>query len=702
MSVSVKKAILLRIYIAFIAVCLFGIAIVMQAFRVQTIEGHDLIARADSLTTDYIPIDAERGNIMAEDGRVLASSLPYYEIRADLNAEALTKTIFDDGVHGLAVELSKFKKDRSATEYERILRNARASGNRYFLIAKNVTYPELRQIRKWPLFEKGRNKGGLIAIQTNKRSMPYQILAHRTIGYAREGIKPVGLEGRFDAHLAGVRGKRLMQRISGGTWIPVNDDNEIMPVHGKDIITTLDINLQDVAENALMKAMHKHSADHGSVIVMEVKTGKIRAIANLGLTSDGEYWETMNYAVGEASEPGSTMKLATYLALLEDGYIDIDDSVDLELGTTQFYNRTMKDSEKHNLRNVTVQHAFEISSNVAAAKLANKYYAADPRRYVEHLRELMLDKLIGIEIDGEAESLIRNPGDRGWSGVSLPWMSVGYETKLTPLHMITLYNAVANNGKMMKPYLVSAIQERGKTVEEFQPVVMKDAICSEKTLSKLRIMLEGVVERGTADHLKTKNYTFAGKTGTALMAAGAAGYNQKIVYQASFAGYFPADEPMYSCVVVIKAPKNGMYYGGWVAAPVFREIADKVVSNCIEMHDPVNTREKFYADVVPNAKGGYRPDVSTIYETIGVSCNYNQDDNWIYPEQHDNSVELKARKVKDGIVPDVRGMGLRDALYLLENEGLHVRFVGKGKVRSQSIRFGTPSLKGSTIVLELG
>ncbi len=362
----------------------------------------------------------------------------------------------------------------------------------------------------------------------------------------------------------------------------------------------------------------------------------------------------------------------------------------------------MYDSEKHDLRNVTVKQAFEISSNVAASKLANKYYGTDPGRYVEHLRDLLLDKKIGIEIDGEASPLIKNPDEKGWSGLSLPWMSVGYEMELTPLQILTLYNAVANEGKMMKPYLVSQIQERGKAVEQFEPQVLKEEICSEKTLSKIKIMLEGVVENGTADHLKTKSYTFAGKTGTALMAKGKEGYKQKLIYQASFVGYFPADEPMYSCIVVIKAPKNGVYYGGWVAAPVFREIADKVVSNCIEMHDPSNTREKFYADMLPNAKGGYKHDVSTIYETIGVSCNYNQEDNWIYAEPHDNSVDLKGRNVKEGIVPDVRGMGLRDALYLLENEGMRVRFSGKGKVKSQSIRYGTHSIRGAEIVLELG
>jgi len=699
---SIKRDILLRIYLAFFAVCLLGAAILAQAFRVQQFEGEHLVSLADSLTTDYMPIDAERGNIMSEDGRLLATSLPYFEVRADLNAQSLTKKIFNANVDSLAICLSRYKGEHGPGYYEQVLRSARASGNRYFLIARNVTYPELQQMRKWPLFRLGRYKGGMIAVQTNKRAMPYKMLAHRTIGYAREGVKPVGLEGSFDEQLAGVRGKRLMQRIAGGTWIPVNDDNEIMPEHGKDIITTLDINLQDVTESALLKALVKHDADHGCAVVMEVKTGKIRAIANLGLTNDGEYWETYNYAVGEAAEPGSTMKLAAMLAMLDDGYVDIDDSVDIEKGVTEFHKIKMYDSEKHDLRNVSVRNAFEISSNVGISKLVNKFYASRPDKYVEHLTDLMLDKKLELEIDGVGSPLVKHPSDKGWSGITLPWMSVGYEVKVTPLQMLMLYNAVANDGKMMKPYMVSEIQERGKTTQKFEEQVLVSKICSESTLKKLKLMLEGVVENGTAQHLKTKNYTFAGKTGTALIADKNKGYKGKLVYQASFAGYFPADNPIYSCIVVINAPKNGVYYGGYVAAPVFREIADKVVSNCIDMHEPANTREKFYADMLPNAKGGFRHDVSKLYETIGVSCNYDQDNEWIYAQQRDNSVDLMPRSVKEGIVPDVRGMGLRDALYLLENEGLRVRFIGKGKVKSQSVRYGTPSIRGSEIFLELG
>lgn len=698
---SIKQAILLRIYLAFLLVCLLGAAIVFRAFHIQQFEGRRLTTLADSLTTDYLPIDAERGNIIAEDGRVLATSLPYYEIRADLNAEALTAKIFNAHVDSLAWYLSRFKGDNSKNYYKELLINARKAGSRYFLIARNVTYPELQEIKRWPLFRLGRYKGGLIAVQTNKRTMPFQMLAHRTIGYVREGVKPVGLEGSYDKQLAGVRGRRLMQRIAGGTWIPVNDDNEIMPEHGKDIITTLDINLQDVTENALLKVLRKHNADHGSAVVMEVKTGKIRAIANLGISENGDYWETYNYAVGEAAEPGSTMKLVALLALLEDGYIDINDSVDLEKGAVQFHKVKMVDSEEHNLRKVSIRQAFEISSNVGISKIVSRYYGSQPEKYIEHLRNLQLDKKLDMEIDGEAMPSINGPKSKGWSGTSLPWMAVGYEMAVTPMQILMLYNAVANDGKMMKPYLVSQIQQRGKG-EKFKPQVVMEKICSEHTLKKLRLLLEGVVQNGTAKHLKTSYYNFAGKTGTALVANEKYGYRQKLVYQSSFVGYFPAENPIYSCIVVIRAPKTGVYYGGYVAAPVFREIADKIFASYIDMHEPVNKRGKFYADVLPKAKSGFRHDVSTIYEQIGVSCNYSRDDEWIYTEQRDNSIDLKSRNIRKGLVPDVRGMGLRDALFLLENEGIRVRFTGIGKVKTQSIRYGTKSSPGMEIFLELG
>jgi len=490
------------------------LAVIVQAGRIQTVEGEYWRNLADSTTLSYVPIDAERGNILSSDGRLLATSLPFFEVRFDVNTEALTDDIFNANRKELAQKMSSYFGDKSAKEYENFLIKARKSGQRYVLIRKNITYPELQTMKTWPIFELGRYKGGFIAIQHNKRVMPFRMLAHRTIGYTRDDIKPVGLEGYFDNELAGVRGKRLMQKIAGGAWIPVNDENEISSENGKDVLTTLDVNLQDVVETSLLEAVTKHNATYGTAILMEVETGKIKAIANVGKTKDS-YWENFNYAVGEATEPGSTMKLAAALALLEDGHISLNDSIDLEMGSRLFYDKTMRDSEKHNFRNVTIKHAFEVSSNVAFAKLIDKYYNHQPEKYIAHLKRFGLDEMTGIEIKGEAAPYIKDPSSNHWSGISLPWMAVGYEWRLTPLQILTFYNAIANDGYVVKPYLVDQIQKNGKTITKFKPEISKRQICSDKSLKQVRQMLEGVIENGTGDHLYSKNYKFAGKTGTA-------------------------------------------------------------------------------------------------------------------------------------------------------------------------------------------
>lgn len=694
---SIKRDILWRIYLAFLVVGIAGAAVLVQAARIQTVEGEHWRNLADSTTLAYVPIDAERGNILSSDGRLLATSLPFFEIRFDINTDALTDEKFNAHRKDLAKKMSSYFGDKSVTEYENFLIKARKSGQRYLLVRKNVTYPELQEMKTWPIFEWGRYKGGFIAIQHNKRVMPFRMLAHRTIGYTRDDIKPVGLEGYFDDELAGVRGKRLMQKIAGGTWIPVNDENEISSENGKDILTTLDVNLQDVVETALLNAVSKHNADHGTAILMEVSTGKIKAIANVGKTKDS-YWENYNYAVGEATEPGSTMKLAAALSLLEDGYISLDDSIDLELGRKDFYDKTMKDSEKHNLRNVTIKHAFEVSSNVAFAKLIDKYYNHQPEKYIEHLKKFGLDELTGVEIKGEASPYIKDPSSNHWSGISLPWMAVGYEWRLTALQVLTFYNAIANDGYVVKPYLVDAVMKSGKVVTKFKPEVSSRQICSDKSLKQVRAMLEGVIENGTGDHLYSKNYKFAGKTGTSQIVK--SGRYEK-VYQASFAGFFPAEKPKYSCIVVINSPSNGVFYGGWVAGPVFREIADQVFALDMDMHKSMNEYESYVAEKIPYLKPGYKPDALEVYKELGVKCETETDGLWVSYKRKTNNMELTEKPIKENLVPNVQGMGLRDAIYLLENYGLQVHVKGKGRVRQQSISPGTTAGKGQTITIEL-
>lgn len=695
---SIKKDILWRIYAAFFAFSIVGVAVIGKALKIQTVEGEHWRALADSTYTAYMPIDAERGNIISEDGRLLATSLPFFEVRFDVNADALTDKIFNQHIDELAGEMSAFFGDKSKASYKQYLIKARNSRQRYLLIRKNVTYPELQEIKTWPLFNLGRYKGGLIAIQHNKRVMPFKMLAHRTIGYVRADIQPVGLEGQFDEPLAGVRGKRLMQKISGGTWIPVNDEDEIRSENGNDIVTTIDVNLQDVVESSLLKAIQRHNADHGTCIVMEVETGKIKAIANIGKTNNDEYWEDYNYAVGEATEPGSTFKLASLLALLEDGYINVNDSIDIELGKHEFYDRVMKDSEKHDLRNVTIKHAFEVSSNVAFAKLIDQHYQHQPDKFTDHLKDFNLYEKTGVEIKGEASPYIKTSDDKHWSGVTLPWMAVGYELTLTPLQTLALYNTIANDGYPVKPYLVSEIQKNGKTVKKFKPEVSNDRICSGSTLSDALALLKGVAENGTASHMYTKNYEIAGKTGTAQIARNNR-YGKE--YQASFAGFFPADDPKYSCIVVINSPKNGVYYGGWVAGPVFREVADKIYARSLDMHQPENEYKTFVAERIPYLKVGNKNDAKTIYDDLGVNCDGNTDGQWVTYERQGNKMKMLEKKQVDNLVPNVKGMGLRDAVYLLENAGLRVSVKGVGRVRQQSISPGSRVNKGSKIELQL-
>lgn len=696
---SIKKVILWRIYLAFAMIALMGVAVLLQAFRIQTIEGPYWRNMADSLTTAYLSIEADRGNIYSEDGRLLATLLPYFEIRMDMRTETMTDKIFYDNVDSLALCMADYFKNAGREEYMETLVKARRSGKRYLLIRKKISYPDLQVMKEWPLFRLGRYKGGLIIVQKNKRVNPFQMLAHRTIGYVRDNVQPVGLEGTFNNLLSGTEGKRLMQRIGGEAWIPVNEDDEIEPKNGLDIITTIDVNLQDVAEHALLKTLQKHRADHGCVVVMEVATGKIKAIANLGKVAGDEYWETYNYAVGEATEPGSTFKLASILALLKDGMIDINDSVDLQGGGKRYFDKEMQDAEEHDYRRMSVKRAFEISSNVGISSLVYEHYTGKAEVFVSHLRSMNLDKKTGIEIEGEPAPFINSPGQKNWSGTTLPWMAVGYEIQLTPLQLLTFYNAIANNGIIVKPYLVSEIQEYGNTVKKFEPVVINSHIASQNVLSQLRSLLEGVVENGTAKNIRTENYRIAGKTGTSKIADKKHGYKQ--VYQASFAGYFPADKPLYSCIVVINAPAAGVYYGGYVAAPIFREIADKVYAANTSMHTPVNVQDIYYTSNIPLAKNGYSDDIRYIYNELGISNGADTEKDWVYCSRKDYSIDLKERKIIDGLTPDVTGMGLRDALYLLENSGLNVQISGKGRVSYQSMKPGTKAVKGDVITIEL-
>lgn len=709
---NIKRDILWRIYLAFIIVCLFGVAIMAKAVRIQTVEGNHWRSLADSLTTKYQPIDAERGNILAEDGSLLATSLPFFEIRFDVSADALRDTIFYANVEALAQHMSDFFKDKSKREWHQKLVKARKEKKRYLFIKDNITYPELQVIKTWPIFNLGRNKGGFIVIQRNKRVLPFSLLASRTVGFTRveEDKKTkelrttyaVGIEGSYDSVLAGVKGKRLMQRLSGNVWIPVNEEEEYSSVHGSDVVTTIDMELQDVLEYALMSAIDSNKAAKGCAVLMEVQTGKIKAIANLSKTKDGRYTEQYNIAVGEATEPGSTFKLMSALALIEDGLANINTIVDIEKGRKKFYDREMRDSENHEMTQVTLKKCFEKSSNIGFAKLIDYHYQHNPQKFLDRIHAAGLDEPLGFEIKGEGAPFIKQRKDKTWSGVTLPWMAIGYEMTMTPLQILAFYNAVANDGKMVKPYIVEKIQRNGVTVDSFGTTVLREAICSENTIKQLKKMLEAVVEEGTATNVKNADYRIAGKTGTAKILDKELGYKQKTAYQASFCGYFPAENPRYSCVVVISSPSTGLFYGSKVAAPVFKEVADKIYATSFDMHPEVNSSKKIIAENFSEKYKGYHTDMTIVGKSMAVK-NISTDDDaeWIEAKKQEDKTIANTIKYNEKTIPDVTGMGLRDALYLLESKGLKVKVVGKGVVKKQSLQAGNTIEKGQEIIIEL-
>ena len=541
---EVKKDILLRVYIVYFGILLFGIAIIGKAIYIRSTEGKELIEKARKQEMRFFPVDAIRGNICADNGTLLAISIPIFEDRMDINSDNITDDLFKNQVDLLANHLAKLFNDKKSSDYKNLLWEGRRNGDRYLLIHRDVTYPQLRQMRKLPILKLGTYKGGMIVMPQFKRELPFKNLARRTIGYENTEAVPacyVGIEGSFSDYLQGTGGKRLMRRVGNGGWMPVDIENEVEPQNGDDIITTLDINLQDLAESALRKELIADSADHGCVIVMEVRTGYIKAIINLRKSPKGGYEELLNDAISESSEPGSTFKLASFLVGLEDGKITLDQPVNLGNGTMNYHGRVMTDAHKLT-GTLLARQVFEQSSNVGTSKLIYTAYSDDPQKYIDGLYRMSLNLPQNLQIDGEGKPYIKNTRDKLWSAVSLPWMAIGYEVLITPLQILTLYNAVANNGVMVKPLFVKEIRKNGQVIKSFQPEVINPHICSQSTLEKAHSLLEGVVERGTGTGLKNPLYKVAGKTGTAQVAMKNKGYGQgkkNIKYKGYFCGVFP-------------------------------------------------------------------------------------------------------------------------------------------------------------------
>jgi cell division protein FtsI (penicillin-binding protein 3) len=703
---DVKKDILWRVYLCFIVMVLICGVIFGKAFYIQQVEGAQWRSLGDTLHLKWEAVEAERGTIFSEDGQMLSTSIPQFDIYIDFAADGLREKSgkrFRTNVDSLSLGLAALFKDKSYDEYKRMLEKGFKNKSRYFLLRKKISYREYQKLITLPLVREGRNKSGFIADVKSIRLNPYQMLAYRTIGLERENAQKIGLEQTYDSILKGTSGQRMVRYIAGGVTLPEDDNSTIEPQNGKDIITTLDMHIQEITENALMKMMVGNEAEHGCAIVMEVKTGKVKAIANLGRTPGGNYFENYNYAL-TPSEPGSTFKLATLISVLEDKKVNMNSPVNLEGGSWQIAGRIVYDSEQHGQYQVDVKRAFEVSSNVGMAKLVVNGYSNTPSQFINHLKKLNMDVTTGVDLLGERKPVIYKPGTKYWSNTTLPWMSFGYNLMVTPLHTAMLYNAVANNGKMMKPYLVSAITENGKVVKMVDPIVLNKKICSDETLKQLNACLTGVttVPGGTGYHLfKNSPYTVSGKTGTSLVANGKKGYAEKI-YHSSFAGFFPAENPQYTIVVVIKnKPHAPKFYGASVAGPVFKEISDRLYTLYVKQNDQFNTAAE-KRDTSWFHYAGYSSEVKHVFDKLKVKyTNTNSESDFVTVTNQTGKAAVYNIKISEKQMPSLKGMALKDAVAVCENIGLKVAVRGKGKVASQSVEPGNTIAKGQLINIEL-
>lgn len=706
-SVNFKDEVLIRIY-AILAVLVVPVALLL-AYRTVDIA---VIHREDyqklgKENLEVRTVVAERGNIYSRNNSLLATSVPYFSLHFD--PFIAPPKVYYDNLDSLAYLLSIHVNDNFTTGAWRdsliVMRDSINKPPRhYYKLAESVSYRELQQIQQFPIFNRGRLGGGLIVTKRDERKRPFGWLARRTIG--KTSGKKAGIEDAFEKELAGESGEQEMFRVDvrDNLWLPTDNLAIVEPTAGADVHTTLDVNIQDIAENALHRAMRKNLPDWGAAIVMDVKTGAIRAIANLGMNKDRtKYFEHYNYAIANATEPGSTFKLATMMALLEDQKVTLDSEIDIENGEKVFYDKTITDSNPLSKRwnNITVRQAFEQSSNVAMAKLADSLYRDN--EFAARLQSFHLNEKTGLELAGEGTPMVNDTSSSTWSGISNAWLAFGYESRLTPLQMLTFFNAVANNGKMMKPYLVEEVRREGKVLTDFRPTVLDKQIARQRTIEQLQQLLEGVVERGTAKKLKSDQYRFAGKTGTSQQNYGKRG--RKRQHQASFAGYFPADNPVYSVIVVIFNPTQGSYYGGEVAGPVFREISDNIYNSLIEVHEPLNKgpRPVLYAGQLPNRDAGHLGEIASILDFVNVDIDQDSlpSSELGVVEAADERVDIRSWNPLSQKWPNVRGMRLRDAIYVLENGGYTVHPRGVGRVTDQQWHKDGRGQRGKDVTLIL-
>ena len=646
---------------------LFALLVIFKLVSIQIVDGDKYRHIAEDRTIKNVVIPANRGNVYSANGNLLATSVPKYNILID--AITPSKKTFNTYLKPLCDSLAKYHGKKSGY-YQQELRKARANKNRYFLLARNIGYSDYLRFRNFPMLDLGAFKGGLIVEQSTKREHPMGGIAQRTIGYERfddqGNVTRPGIDGAFgEQYLRGTNGKRLKQKIGKGQWKPIQDFNQVEPKDGYDVYTTIDVNIQDIAHHALLEQLEKYKADHGSVVVMETKTGEVKAISNLGRNKNGHYYERLNYAVGESHESGSTFKLMALTVALEDKVIDTTDIIDTENGVISFYGKKVRDSKHGGYGKISVAKAFEVSSNTGIVKIIDQNYKNNPKKFVQGLYDMDLNHKLNLPIIGEPEPIIPHPDDKKrWSGIALQWMAYGYGVSFTPLQTLTFYNAIANDGEMVRPQFLKEVKEFDKVIVPFKKEVINSQICSKETVAIMKQLMLNVVEKehGTGHGLYSRNFSMAGKTGTCQK-----DYRDKdkLNYISSFVGFFPAEDPKYSCIVVIHEPDKSVgYYGADVSGPVFKKVAQKIFTDT-PIVDEVETLE------VRNAS------VETEYENF-----------------------YKTAQTYLTIMPDVKGLPAMDALALLENMGLKVKISGSGIVKNQSINKGIKVKKNQTVVLE--
>ena len=646
-----SKKLMQRFYLLVTLILIFSFILIFKLFHIQFYENETGLGFEPESIVKNVVLEPSRGNIYASDGNILATSIPRYELHwdSDITDDYLFETkkkTLADSIASMTGVSSKFILKK--------LEKAKKNKNRYLLIAKNVSYSDYKKYKTFPIFNQNVYRGGLIVEQEIKREHPLGKIAERTIGYEKldnnGSYFRVGLEGAFSEYLRGNPGIRLKQKIANGQWKPISDSNEKEPTEGFDLYTTLDVNIQEIVHNTLLGQLEKFGAEHGTVVLMEVKTGEIKAIANLGRTVEGKYYEKLNYAVGEAHEPGSTFKLMAMIAALEDKVIDYNSLINTGKGELKFFGKyKVKDSKRGGHGIITASKAFEVSSNVGLVKIIYDNYKDNPKKFVDRLYNLGLNKTLGLPIKGEGIPKIPYPTDSNWDGLDLPWMAYGYGVAITPLQTLAFYNAIANDGEMVKPRFISKISNFGNLpTKVFSKHTLNPSVCSKETLNKVQQMLFNVVDKkwGTAFNIKDQLLSMAGKTGTCQVDY----TSEEVQYISSFVGYYPVENPKYSCIVVIHRPNKSIgYYGSTVAAPVFKTIAKKIFN---DIPKKIEISYSAFADLENNT------------------------------------------------VPNVKGLNQKEAIKKLKNKGMTVKVKGKGIVKSQSIKPGSKIKNQQKIIIE--